>query len=125
MQNASPSQPESEAPSELLMVQKPVIYGCSQCGQHLFDSSAMVQRQIEIDDVSVGLIVESLFNGNDVTMGPALCKTFLNGMFKVKEVFCDGCLAGFGWKIVESFDEWNAFHQNKFCVDIANIKQIT
>lgn len=124
-QNGSASQSTDLANTEVLMVQKPVIYGCSQCGQHLFDSSAMVQRQIEIDDVSVGCVVEALFNGNDVTMGPALCKTFLNGVFRVKEVFCSGCLASFGWKIVESFDEWNAFHQNKYCVDIANIREVS
>lgn len=101
-----------------------MVYGCIQCGQHLFDSSAMVQRQIEIDDHSFGLIVDCLFNVDDVTMGPTVCKTFLNGMFKARELYCDGCLGTFGWKIIESFDEWNAFHQNKYCIDIANIREV-
>ena len=102
-----------------------IIYGCIQCGQHLFDSSAMIQRQIEIDDNTFGCLVDCLFNAGDTTMGPTVCKTFLNGMFKVKEIFCDGCLSTFGWKIIESFDEWNTFHQNKYCIDISNIKQIS
>lgn len=102
-----------------------IIYGCIQCGQHLFDSSAMIQRQIEIDNNTFGCLVDCLFNAGDTTMGPTVCKTFLNGMFKVKEIFCDGCLSTFGWKIIESFDEWNTFHQNKYCVDISNIKQIS
>lgn len=102
-----------------------IIYGCIQCGQHLFDSSAMIQRQIEIDDNTYGCLIDCLFNAGDTTMGPTVCKTFLNGMFKVKEIFCDGCLSTFGWKIIESFDEWNTFHQNKYCIDITNIKQIS
>lgn len=89
-----------------VLLKSPIVYGCINCGQHLFDSSAMVQRQIEIDDHSFGLIVDSLFNVGDLTMGPTVCKTFLNGMFKVREVYCDGCLGTFGWKIIESFDEW-------------------
>jgi hypothetical protein len=111
--------------SAVMLENKAVVYGCISCGQHLFDSSAMVQRQIEIDDHSFGLIVDCLFNVNDVTMGPTVCKTFLNGMFKVRELYCDGCLGTFGWKIIESFDEWNTFHQNKYCVDISNIKQVS
>eukprot|EP00484_Ammonia_sp_Unknown_P020634 CAMPEP_0197053630 /NCGR_PEP_ID=MMETSP1384-20130603/27860_1 /TAXON_ID=29189 /ORGANISM="Ammonia sp." /LENGTH=384 /DNA_ID=CAMNT_0042486561 /DNA_START=108 /DNA_END=1262 /DNA_ORIENTATION=- len=110
---------------EVLISNKHSIYGCIHCGQHLFDSSAMIQRQIEIDDNTFGCLVDCLFSNGDTTMGPTVCKTFLNGMFKVKEIFCDGCLATFGWKIIESFDEWNTFHQNKYVIDIANIKQIT
>eukprot|EP00485_Elphidium_margaritaceum_P012943 CAMPEP_0202706886 /NCGR_PEP_ID=MMETSP1385-20130828/19247_1 /ASSEMBLY_ACC=CAM_ASM_000861 /TAXON_ID=933848 /ORGANISM="Elphidium margaritaceum" /LENGTH=421 /DNA_ID=CAMNT_0049365451 /DNA_START=71 /DNA_END=1336 /DNA_ORIENTATION=+ len=105
--------------------QNAIIYGCKQCGQHLFDSSAMIQQQIEIDDHCVGCLVECLFNAGDVTMGPLQNKIILNGMFKVKEIFCDGCLATFGWKIIESFDEWNAFQTNKYCIDIAKIKTVT
>jgi len=113
------------ANSAVLIENKYLIYGCISCGQHLFDSSAMVQRQIEIDEHSFGLIVDSLFNVGDLTMGPTVCKTFLNGMFKVRELYCDGCLGTFGWKIIESFDEWNCFHQNKYLVGISNIKQIS
>ena len=111
--------------NEVLINNKHIIYGCIQCGQHLFDSSAMIQRQIEIDDNTFGCLIDCLFNAGHTTMGPTVCKTFINGMFKVKEIFCDGCLSTFGWKIIESFDEWNTFHQNKYCIDISNIKQVS
>eukprot|EP01084_Bolivina_argentea_P135064 238061_1 len=71
--------------SEVLVSDKHIVYGCIHCGQHLFDSRALIQRQIEIDDNTFGLIVDGLFNNNDATMGPTVCKTFLNGMYKVKE----------------------------------------
>lgn len=111
--------------SAVMLENKAVVYGCIQCGQHLFDSSVIVNRQIELDSTnhSFGLIVSCLFNDPDVTMGPTVCKTFLNGMFKVRELYCDGCLGTFGWKIIESFDEWNSFHARKYVVDISNIKQ--
>merc|ERR1719229_855022 len=108
--------------SAVLVSNKYIIYGCIQCEQHLFDSSATIQRQVEIDGETFGVIVDCLFNNHDTTMGPTVCKTMLNGMFKVKEVFCDGCLGSLGWKIVESFDEWTHRFNNKYCIDISSIK---
>ena len=104
---------------------KEIKYGCIHCGQYLFNGSSMIQRQIEIDENTSGCLVSYLYNDNDITMGPKICKTFLNGMFNVKEIFCDGCLNCFGWKIIESFDEWNSIKINKYCIDITNIKQIS
>lgn len=123
--NSSGDGPARMSSSAVLVENKGIVYGCIQCDQHLFDSTALVQRQIEIDDHSFGLIVDCLFNVNDLTMGPTVCKTFLGGMFKVRELYCDGCLGTFGWKICESFDEWNTFHQGKYCVNISNIKQVS
>ena len=62
------------------------IFSCINCNEHLFDSSSMIQRQIEIDDNKFGCIVDCLYNNDDITMGPKICKNFLNGMFKVNQI---------------------------------------
>ena len=97
-----------------------IVYICSNCSNKIFDKHDLITK-LRTDDNN--FLVNTIYIDN-ITLGPRICKKFLKGLFKVNQIFCDGCLNIIGYKFIEAFEEWNVFKQGKYCIINNCIKQI-